>query len=93
MPPDVENLEFIAREPIILQDPTGEKKTGSILLGLPVFYEGDESYPKCWYCFLVLDGLTSPRLVAGASPLHSLFLALCVMQNSFDDFLETGGKF
>ncbi|MDX2105808.1 MAG: hypothetical protein SFY67_05340 [Candidatus Melainabacteria bacterium] len=90
-PDDFENLEFIAEEPILIQDVAGERRTGRILLGLPVFYEGDEKWPKCWYCFFVLEGLHPPRMIAGASVLHSLLLSLKFIQDKLDDFIESGG--
>lgn len=92
MPPKLEDFVLTVDEPIMLQDFAGAKRPGNIVIGAPVFYEGDERWPKCWYCYFHLEGLTGTSLVAGMSSLHSLLLAWKFIQNKLDDFIESGGK-
>ncbi len=92
MPPKIEDFLFVVDETIVLQDSAGAKRPGKIVLGAPVFCEGDERWPRCWHCHFRLDGLTGTGLTAGTSSLHSLLLAWKFIQNKLDEFMESGGK-
>lgn len=82
-PPDV-----VAVTELIFDKPDGGRLSGQMYIGRPVKIEG---HP--WRCPVGVTGLFGELPdIAGADPLHSMWLAMQLLKRLLTDFVQNGGK-